>query len=55
MRERVGKSAILVDASMMTKKEIAKGGKEETVHVEIEDRGLNDVTDSKNEDFIYVY
>ncbi|RYP86592.1 hypothetical protein DL770_004891 [Monosporascus sp. CRB-9-2] len=59
-REQLGKSANLVDHSMMRKEKMAESkGVELDQHehsrgVE-EDRGLQDVSDLKNEDFIYVY
>ncbi|RYO82527.1 hypothetical protein DL762_006582 [Monosporascus cannonballus] len=59
-REQLGKSANLVDRSMMRKEKMAESkGAELEQHehsrgVE-EDRGLQDVSDLKNEDFIYVY
>ena len=63
-REELGKSAVLVDESMM-----AKGHMEEGKAVDIEggdggmrarrtleeDNAMQDMTDLKNEDFIYVY
>ena len=55
MRVRIGKIAVIVDKSMMTKAEIRTLGKDEHVVVDMEDHGLNDVSDLKNEDFIYVY
>jgi len=65
-REQLGKSAQVVDESMMGKSQMA-GSK--TVDVEDgegatrakqqktleEDNALRDMTDMKNEDFIYVY
>jgi len=60
-RVQLGKRANIVDESMMKKKEMeqaAQGGeldhKEHITSVE-DDRGLQDLSDLKNEDFIYVY
>ncbi|CAG9942981.1 unnamed protein product [Clonostachys rosea f. rosea IK726] len=63
-REELGKSATLIDESMARKDQM-QGGKavemEEDVGVNQqrrameEDNGLQDMTDLKNEDFIYVY
>lgn len=61
-RIELGKSAVIVDESMMDKRE-----KMDTKAIELEeaprpqhrslseDNALHDVTDLKNEDFIYVY
>lgn len=59
-REHLGKSANVVDQSMMGKKDM-----EDSKAVEVEqheqprgldeDRGLQDLSDLQNEDFIYVY
>lgn len=59
-REQLGKSANVVDQSMMGKKDM-----EDSKAVEVEqheqprgldeDRGLQDLSDLQNEDFIYVY
>lgn len=57
MRTAVGKSAITVDESMMRKTELADLGKgvgQQAVRSE-EDNSFADMTDLKNEDFIYVY
>lgn len=64
LREQAGKSANLVDESMMDKEKVRTG---KAVAMELEeagqpprtaaadDKGFDDVTDLKNEDFIYVY
>lgn len=61
-REELGKSATVIDESMFT-----KGNMQESKAVELEDanevqhrtleedNALHDITDLKNEDFIYVY
>jgi len=63
-REELGKNAVLVDESMM-----AKGRMEDSKAVELEggeggaklrrtleeDNAMQDMTDLKNEDFIFVY
>jgi hypothetical protein len=49
LREQLGKSAIVVDRSMMNF-EYATGDSDGTG-----DRAFDDVTDLKNEDFIFVY
>lgn len=61
-REELGKSAQIVDESMMRKDriedskavELGEDGANRQRAVE-EDNGLQDMTDLKNEDFIYVY
>ena len=66
-REALGKSAILVDESMMDKRDM-RSGKAVAMELEeagqtgntngrvlAEDKGFDDTTDLKNEDFIYVY
>lgn len=62
-REQVGKSANLVDESMMDKERV-RSGKAVAMELEeagqpnvpvAEDKGFDDNTDLKNEDFIYVY
>ncbi|KAH8600059.1 allantoate permease-like protein [Bisporella sp. PMI_857] len=57
MRTQVGKSAVLVDESMMTKSDLAQLGKgvNQTVGPREEDNAFADMTDLKNEDFIFVY
>jgi hypothetical protein len=58
MRERVGKSAVVIDQSMIGKtkvQDVAPDGKGEPITSETGDNGLNDMTDLKNEDFIYTY
>ena len=60
-REELGKSAVLVDESMMAKKkmedskmvEAGDSGRQQKVLEE--DNALQDMTDLRNEDFIYVY
>lgn len=63
-REELGKTAEIVDESMLRPKqaEISKAveaGEAETANREHraldEDKGLQDVTDLDNEDFVYVY
>jgi hypothetical protein len=64
LREQAGKSANRIDESMMDKSEV-RTGKAVTMELEeagqtpqnalAEDKGFDDVTDLKNEDFIYVY
>jgi hypothetical protein len=60
-REELGKSAVLIDESMMAKKkmensktvEAGDGGRQQKALEE--DNALQDMTDLLNEDFIYVY
>lgn len=61
-RQELGKSAALVDESMVTKEKMAESKAVEIEHAESsqqgsleEDNALHDVTDLNNEDFIYVY
>lgn len=61
-REELGKSAALVDESMVTKEKLAEGKAVEIENAQFpehrtleEDNALHDVTDLCNEDFIYVY
>lgn len=58
-REAVGKQKNVVDESMMKKQQISAGKGdeiEESQHHDIStDKGFADITDLKNEDFIYVY
>jgi len=64
-REQAGKSAHLVDESMVDKDKVRSGkavameleeaGQTNTKTPIAEDKGLDDSTDLKNEDFIYVY
>lgn len=60
-REQLGKSANIVDQSMMRKKEMQESKAVELEQHEQqprgleEDNGLQDLSDLKNEDFIYVY
>ena len=54
MREAMGKSAVVVDTSMGS----AREGSEEEAENEasgVGDKAFDDVTDIKNEDFVYVY
>lgn len=63
-REELGKTAHIIDESMMRKKsmqgskavelEEGAGAQHETRTVD-EDNGMLDMTDLRNEDFIYVY
>jgi hypothetical protein len=63
-REQAGKSANVVDESMMDKSNV-RSGKAVAIELEeagqtnaraiAEDKGFDDTTDLKNEDFIYVY
>ncbi len=56
MREAVGKSAHIIDLSMETSKEAKDAG--EALNDDqggVGDKAFDDVTDLKNEDFIYVY
>jgi hypothetical protein len=55
MRESLGKSAVVIDTSMGTAKE---GNAEEVKNVQasgVGDKAFDDVTDLKNEDFVYIY
>lgn len=67
-REALGKSAAMIDESMVTKQKIMEASK--AVEIEEagqdtmgglqhrsleEDNALHDITDLQNEDFIYVY
>jgi hypothetical protein len=58
-REELGKSAIRIDESMMKKPDAiaTKGAELEggEAHVQEQSNGFADLTDMKNEDFIYVY
>lgn len=62
-REELGKSATLVDESMMRKNqmedskaiEVEDGGATRRPKALEEDNALQDMTDLENEDFIYVY
>ncbi|ORY70209.1 major facilitator superfamily domain-containing protein [Pseudomassariella vexata] len=62
MREQLGKSAVIIDESMLRKKNMGSSKQaelEQNEHAEThkleDDNGLQDVSDLKNEDFIYVY
>ena len=62
-REEVGKTAVLVDESMLGRNqienskavEIEEGGARSRQRALEEDNALRDMTDLQNEDFIYVY
>ncbi|KAH7370950.1 major facilitator superfamily domain-containing protein [Rhexocercosporidium sp. MPI-PUGE-AT-0058] len=55
-RVQVGKSAVIVDRSMMTTEERAiSAAVDEANGVEIGDKAFDDETDLKNEDFVFVY
>ncbi|KAI0474101.1 major facilitator superfamily domain-containing protein [Xylariaceae sp. FL0804] len=61
-REEMGKQAWLVDESMLSKKQMRDGKAVELEQADYqqprsleEDNGLRDLSDLKNEDFIYVY
>lgn len=61
-REELGKSAALVDESMVAKETMAESKAVEIENAQApqrrtleEDNALHDVTDLSNEDFIYVY
>lgn len=58
-RVAMGKSAVIVDRSMMTDKERAAdralGGNPEEATITSGDNAFEDMTDLKNEDFIFVY
>lgn len=61
-REELGKSAIIIDESMMDKDKMVESKAIELEDVRApqhrtleEDNALHDVTDLNNEDFIYVY
>lgn len=61
-REELGKRAVLIDESMITKDKMEESKAVEledargTTHRTLEeDNALHDMTDIKNEDFIYVY
>jgi uncharacterized membrane protein len=56
-REELGKSAVRIDESMLRKKEMTQKGTEMEAQEQrqVQDNGFSDLTDMKNEDFIYVY
>lgn len=61
LREQLGGSAHIIDESMLRKKDITDSKQVELEHNEQsqtqrleDDKGLHDVTDLKNENFIYV-
>lgn len=60
-REALGKSAVIIDESMMNKDKIEtnKAVELEDIHERrdenVADNGFLDMTDLRNEDFIYVY
>lgn len=68
-RERLGKSAAIVDESMLDKGKV-QAGKQAAMELEetgggasrnaaaealAQDKGFSDITDLKNEDFVFVY
>ncbi|CAG8956886.1 hypothetical protein HYFRA_00012341 [Hymenoscyphus fraxineus] len=57
MRTAVGKSAVMVDESMLRKADLQNLGKgvDQQATPRDQDKSFADVTDLKNEDFIYVY
>lgn len=57
MRVAVGKPAVIVDLSMMSNKELLDSGAtaNEVEGERMGDKAFDDITDLKNEDFIYVY
>jgi hypothetical protein len=54
-RESMGKAANIVDLSMETSKQVDAEEAEHVVASGVGDKAFDDVTDIKNEDFIYVY
>ena len=56
-RAELGKSAVRVDESMLRKKDMSQKSAEIEAQDQIheQDNGFSDLTDMKNEDFIYVY
>lgn len=61
MREQLGGSADIIDESMLRKKDMSGSKQVDLEHNEHshtqrleDDKGLQDVTDLKNENFIYV-
>jgi hypothetical protein len=54
-RESMGKSAIVVDTSMGSAREDDAEIAENAQASGVGDKAFDDVTDIKNEDFIYVY
>jgi hypothetical protein len=54
-RERLGKSANIVDTSMQTGQQADTEGAENSGADGVGDKAFDDLTDLKNEDFIYVY
>lgn len=57
MRSAIGKSAVIHDESMMRKTDLQNLGKgvNQQATPREEDNAFADMTDLKNEDFIYVY
>ncbi|KAF2678892.1 allantoate permease-like protein [Lentithecium fluviatile CBS 122367] len=55
IRESMGKAAVVVDLSMTKDKETDTEGAEDVQASGVGDKAFDDVTDIKNEDFIYVY
>jgi hypothetical protein len=54
MRVALGKQALLVDLSLMGKKHISQMEKTEAIPEDLGLQAFEDVTDLKNEDFIYI-
>ena len=54
-REELGKSANIVDLSMEKTRQAGDQGEEGDADVSSGDRAFDDITDLKNEDFIYIY
>lgn len=60
-REALGKSAVIIDESMMNKDKIETNKAVELEDIQerrdqiVSDNGFLDMTDLRNEDFIYVY
>lgn len=63
-RERMGKSAVIVDESMMSGERVRAGKEAAMMEMDegavpagpvVADKGFSDVTDLRNEDFVYVY
>jgi hypothetical protein len=57
-RTRLGKSAVIVDRSMMNSQELTMDAQDNDgagVVMEGGEKAFDDITDLKNEDFIFVY
>ncbi|KAH7379429.1 major facilitator superfamily domain-containing protein [Phaeosphaeria sp. MPI-PUGE-AT-0046c] len=54
-REAMGKSANIVDLSMQTGQQVDAEGAEDVDATGVGDKAFDDITDIRNEDFIYVY